>query len=113
MQEESDVAKFHDPPRTQRLAPWGITRPQALLRCAAILDCAAVLIVVVHRGLFDLDDETRKVISIAGPSLAVFGLLYFFYIWGSGRFRVSIGRVMVFVAAVAVFLQIVLSFRPR
>ena len=80
--------------------------------CAALLSSAAVVIVVIKRGLLDLDVVVTKVVGWAGLALAVSGVLYLMHIWWVDRFQVTIGRLMFAVAVIAFLLAYVLSMFP-
>jgi hypothetical protein len=97
-----------------------------MLIAAALLGAAAILIAEGRLGLLDLHDVVgysqaeldldhivRDVAGWVGVALAVSGILYLICIWGADRFRVSIGRLMVVVAMLAVLLQVVLTLRQR
>ena|GEM_PF-4826315 len=88
MRGEPEDATSDSPARAGRLAPEGITRPQALLLIAALLGTVAILIAVGRLGLLDLHDVVRysqadldldnvvqEVVGWLGIALAVFGLL--------------------------------------
>ena len=62
-----------------------------------------------RRGL--LDAIPREVAGLAGLGLALAGVLYLIHIWWTDRFQVSIGRLMLVVALIAVLLQGVLLYR--
>jgi FtsH-binding integral membrane protein len=93
---------------------------------AALLGTAAILIAVGRLGPldlhdvvryspagFDLDDIVQEVAGWIGMALAVSGILSLIYIWGADRFRISIGRLMVIVAMLAVLLLVVVTLRQR
>jgi hypothetical protein len=94
-----------------------------MLLAAALLGAAAILIAVGRLGLRDLhdvvrysqavDNIVRDVAEWVGVALAVSGILYLISIWGADRFRVSIGRLMVVVAMLAVLLAVVITLRQR
>jgi hypothetical protein len=97
-----------------------------MLLAAALLGAAAILIAECRFGLLDLHDVVRysradldldhivrDVAGWLGVALTVSGILYLIYIWGADRFRVSIGRLMVVVAMLAVLLQVVITLRQR
>jgi hypothetical protein len=126
MRAEPEGATSDSPPQAGHLAPGGITRPRAMLLAAALLGLAAILIAVGRLGLLDfhdvvrysqadldLDNIVRDVVGWVGFALAVAGILYLICIWVANRFRVSIGRLMVVVAMLAVLLQVVLTLRQR
>ena len=126
MKAEPEGVTSDSPPQAGHLAPRGITRPRAMLLAAALLGAAAILIAEGRLGLLDfhdvvrysqadldLDNIVRGVVVWVGFALAVSGILYLIYIWGADRFRVSIGRLMVVVAMLAVLLVVVLTLRQR
>jgi hypothetical protein len=126
MRAEPEGATSDSPLQAGHLAPWGITRSRAMLIAAALLGAAAMLIAEGRLGLLDLhdvvrysqadldlDNIVRDVAGWVGVALAVSGILYLICIWGADRFRVSIGRLMVVMAMLAVLLQVVLTLRQR
>ena len=126
MKAEPEGATSESPPHDGHLAPWGITRSRAMLIAAALLGAAAILIAEGRLGLLDLhdvvrysqadldlDNIVRDVAGWVGVTLAVSGILYLICMWSADRFRVSIGRLMVVVAMLAVLLQVVLTLRQR
>jgi hypothetical protein len=78
--------------------------------CAAILACAAVLIAVQKRGLLDLGHVGSEALAWSSHALALAGGVYLIHIWWAHRFRVSIGRLMLVVALVAVLIQSVSAY---
>lgn len=126
MRAEPEGATSDSLPQAGHLVPGGITRPRSMLLAAALLGVAAILIAAGRLGLvdlhdvvryshadLDLDNIVRGVVGWVGFALAVSGILYLIYIWGADRFRVSIGRLMVVVAMLAVLLVVVLTLRQR
>jgi hypothetical protein len=96
-------------PELRQLILGGMTRPRAMMICVALLACSAVLIAVDKRGL--LEGVAKEASGLAGYALALCGGLYLIHIWWADRFRVSIGRLMLVVAIIAVLLQGVLAYR--
>ena len=126
MRAEPERASSDSLPQAGHLAPGGITRPRSMLLAAALLGVAAILIAAGRLGLvdlhdvvryshadLDLDNIVRGVVGWVGFALAVSGILYLIYIWGADRFRVSIGRLMLVVALLAVLLTVVIILRQR
>lgn len=102
-----------------RLDPEGGTRPRDIVRIAALFGAAAILIAESRLGLldlhdvvrysqadFDLDNLVQPAAGWLGMALAVTGFVYLIHIWAANRYRVSIGRLMVIVAMLAVLLQV-------
>jgi hypothetical protein len=124
MRAEQEGVTSDSPQQAGHLDPRGITRPRAMLRAAALLGAAAILIAEGRLGLLefhdvvrysqadlDLDNIVRDVAGWLGAALAVSGILYLICIWSADRFRVSIARLMVVVAMLAVLLLVVLTLR--
>jgi hypothetical protein len=97
-----------------------------MLLAAALFGIAAILIAVGRLGLLDLHDVVRysqagldlnnivqEVAGWLGIALAVSGILYLVYIWAVHRFRVSIGRLMVIVAMLAVLFLVLVTLWQR
>jgi hypothetical protein len=75
----------------------------------ALLFCSAALVAVETQEPFRVVSKGRA--QFAGVVFAACGLLNLLYVWSANRFRVSLGRLMVVVAFVAVILQGVLIYR--
>lgn len=98
-------------PEARQLFPRGMTRPGAMKVCVALLACSAILIVVVKRGLLGgLGYVATDALLVSGDALALAGLIYLLHIWWADRFRVTIGRLMLVVALVAVLFQGLLAY---
>jgi hypothetical protein len=74
-----------------------------------LLFCSAALVAVDSRGPFQV--VSKGWVQSAGVAFAACGLLNLLYVWSANRFRVSLGRLMVVVAFVAVILQGVFIYR--
>jgi hypothetical protein len=96
-------------PEVRQLVPRGITRSGAMKVCLALLTCSAVLIVMDRRGL--LEGVVKEVAGEVALALALAGVLYLIHIWWAKRFQVSIGRLMLVVALIAVLFQGLLVYR--
>lgn len=93
-------------PEARRLFPRGMTRPRAMKVCVALLACSAIVIVVVKRGLLGgLGYVATDGLLGSSYALALLSLAYLLHIWWADRFRLSIGRLMLVVALVAVLFQ--------
>ncbi len=126
MRGDPESARSDLPPQAGRLAPGGLTRNRAMLFAAALLGAGAIAIAVARLQLLDfhdvvrfspadldLDNIVREIASWLGVALTVSGILYLIYIWGADRFRVSIGRLMLVVALLAVLLTVIIILRQR
>jgi hypothetical protein len=100
---QSEVGSSDFRPQERPATGGGIDRSRALLVSVALLAAAAVLMVAGKRGLFD--GAANVIADLAGLVLAISGASYLIYIWWSERFRISIGRLMVIVAIMAILLQ--------
>ncbi len=96
-------------PELRQLVPRGMTRSGAMKVCLALLACSAVLIVMDRRGL--LEGVLKEVSGHVGLALALASVLYLIHIWWADRFQVSIGRLMLVVALIAVLFQGLLVYR--
>jgi hypothetical protein len=114
------------PPQDGHLVPGRITRPRAMSLAAALLGAGAILIAVgrlwpfefhdvvrYSQATLDFDNILQEIVIWLGVALTVAGILTLIYIWGADRFQVSIGRVMVVVALLAVLLAVVITLRQR
>jgi hypothetical protein len=97
-----------------------------MLLAAVLLGAGAIAIAVDRLGLLnfhdvvrnsrdelDLDNIVRNMLGLLGLVLAVSGILYLIYIWAADRFRVSIGRLMLVMALLAVLLTVLIILRQR
>ena len=89
--------------------------PSALLATGCLLAASAVLIAVARivNHWVDLDPLVRDGAGWIGLGCLVVGSVWRFGIWWARRFRVSIGRLMVFVAAAAVLGKAVFWLQGR
>jgi hypothetical protein len=83
--------------------PAALNRPRSLLIASGLLLSSAILMVIGKRGVFD--GVANQWSDVAGLVLGVWGFLYLIYTWRANRFRVSIGRLMVVTAIIAVLFQ--------
>ena len=123
MSRDPEGARSELPPQAGRVAPGGITRDRAMLLAAVLLGAGAIAIAVDRLGLLNfhdvvrysqaVDNLVRDVAEWVGVALAVSGILYLICIWGADRFRVSIGRLMLVMALLAVLLTVVIILRQR
>jgi hypothetical protein len=97
-----------------------------MMLAAVLLGAGAIAIAVDRLGLLnfhdvvrysrddlDLDNIVRNLLGLLGLALAVSGIVYLIYVWSADRFRVSIGRLMLVVALLAVLLAVVIILRQR
>jgi hypothetical protein len=90
-------------PQVGPVAPQDLDRPRAMLRASGMLVTSAILMAMGKRGVFD--GELNLWSDLAGLILGACGFVYLIYIWRADRFRVSIGRLMVVTAIIAVLFQ--------
>jgi succinate-acetate transporter protein len=126
MRAEREAAASDLPPQAGELLLGRITRPRAMLLAAALLGAGAILIAVgrlwpfefhdvvrYSHATIDFDNILQEITSWLGVALTVAGIFTLIYVWGADRFRVSIGRLMVVVALLAVLLAVVITLRQR
>jgi hypothetical protein len=96
--------------RTQirRPSSGGIPRSRAMLLSSAILACSAAMIAIERRGLVDLDYYPKEALAWSGIALALGGFAILVRLWCAERFRITISRLMVIVAMVAILIAFVL-----
>jgi hypothetical protein len=83
--------------------PAALNRPRSLLIASGLLLSSAILMVIGKRGVFD--GVANQWSEVASLLIGVWGFLYLIYIWRANRFRVSIGRLMIVTAIIAVLFQ--------
>jgi hypothetical protein len=83
--------------------PVALNRPRSLLIASSLLLSSATFMVMGKRGVFD--GEANQWLEVASLVLGVWGFLYLIYIWRADRFRVSIGRLMIVTAIIALLFQ--------